>query len=349
VLIRVRYTLYPGGRRPFGDIEYILQTGAGWRESIGEATITAHLPDPVTAESVSLGSKDIFGDPLAPQPAGYVVEGDTITWHFTNLEPTAEDNIFLNVLEPQRYARLLQARRKVQGADPDKAAQVAAAYLELARAAQGAVLIIKNVTHNGGGPALAEEASAAYRRSLELDPEQPAVYSEYAHWLLATGGWRQLEFEGICPEEACALVQRGLEKFPQDAELLELNTMFTDRLVMRQTEIAYASGAATQDAVVTLTQAALETRAALQTQVARATKTPQPSPTPIPATATEPPTVTPVEIISSPQPSPAAVTTTPAGGNGLCSGGAIPLALVSLLAGVVYFHRRDTESTEKNQ
>jgi hypothetical protein len=129
--------------------------------------------------------------------------------------------------------------------------------------------------------------------------------------------------------------------------------MFTDRLGMRQTEIAYATGAAsdaaTQDAVVTLTQAALETRAALQTQVARATKTPQPSLTPIPAMATEPPTVTPVEIISSPQPSPAAVTTTPAGGNGLCLGGAIPLALVSLLAGVVYFHRRDTESTEKNQ
>ena len=347
VLIRVRYTLYPGGRHPFGDIEYILQTGAGWRDTIGEATIIAHLPDPVTPESVSQGSTDIFGDPLAPQPAGYVVEGETITWHFTNLEPGPQDNIRLNVLEPQRYARLLQARRKVEQANPDNPAQAAAAHLEQARASREAVLIIKGVMRNGGGPVLADEASAAYRRTLELNPDQPAVYSEYANWLMiVTRAWMRMETEGTCPPEVCELVQRGLEKYPQDAALQDLDRMFQDSLTMHQTEVAYA----TQDALATGTQQAQETQTALETQAGRATKTPKPTPTPVPDTATVPPTAAQAEITpgASPQPSPAAVTATaPAGGSGACPGGAIPLALAGLLAGMAYFHRRDAESTEK--
>ena len=348
VAIRVRYTLYPGGRRPFGDIEYILQTGAGWRDTIGEATITVHLPEDVTPESVSLGDTDIFGDPISPQPPGYVVEGDTVTWHFTGLEPTAEDNIFLNVLEPQRYQRLLQARRKVEQVDPANAPVAAAddpvaaaAYLELARAAREAVLIIKDVSRNGGGMALGEQATAAYERALELNPDQPAVYSEYARWLtILTRAWMRLETEGTCPPEVCELVQRGLEKFPQDAGLQELDRMFHDSLSMHQTEVAYA----TQDAIAMLTQQALETQTVLETQAGRATKTSKPTPTPVPDTATVPPTAAPAEITpsASPQPSLAAVTATaPAGGSGACPGGAIPLALSGLLAGMAYVHRRE--------
>jgi hypothetical protein len=329
VLIRVRYTLYPGGRCPFGDIEYILQTGAGWRDTIGEATITAHLPHEVTPESVSLSSQDIFGETLEPQPAGYVVEGDTITWHFTDLEPTAEDNIYLNVLEPQRYERLLEARRKVEQVGDAAPLKVAAAYLELARAAREAVLIIKNVTRNGGGKALGEAASGAYRRSLELDPEQASVYSEYARWLLSTGGWQQLEFEGTCPPEACELVQRGLEKFPQYAALQELDQMFRDSQIMYQTEVAYI----TQDAFLTATQQALQTQRAMDTQAAHPTGTPIPIDTALPPTpvaqasllltATPPPTIALPAATSLPTPA--------SPGGGFCPGAAITLALASLL------------------
>ncbi len=333
VLIRVRYTLYPGGRRPFGDIEYILQTGAGWRDTIGEATITVHLPHPVTPESVSLRSQDIFGDPLAPQPAGYKVEGDTITWYFTNLEPTAEDNIYLNVLEPQRYERLLQARRKVEQAQGAAPARAAAAYLELARAAREAVLLIKDVSRNGGGKALGEEASQAYERALELNPGDPSVYSEYARWLLSAGGWRMLEFYGACPKRACELVQLGLEKFPQDADLLELDATFKDAARMHQTEVAYI----TQDAFATATQQAFETQSA-------PTLTLTPTHTPIPASPTAPPTASPTRAIPSAtaQPSPlASPTSAPSGGGGVCPGGLLPaIGLVIISIAPVVKRRR---------
>jgi hypothetical protein len=334
VAIRVRYTLYPGGRRPFGDIEYILQTGAGWKDTIGEATITAHLPYPVTPENVSLSSQDIFGDSLAPQPAGYVVEGDTITWHFTDLEPTAEDNIYLNALEPQRYARLMQARQKIEQLGDAAPVKAAAAYLELGRAARGAVLIIKDVSRNGGGKALGEEASQAYERALELDAEQRSVYSEYARWLLATGGWRELEFEGKCPPRACELVERGLEKFPQDAELQELDTLFKDTVRMRQTENAYA----TEQALITGTAQALETQAAAPT------KTTQPTRTPVPPSATTPPAASPTEIAPSATapPSPAASPTpAPSGGGGVCPGGLMPLGFTGLaIIGILPIYKR---------
>jgi hypothetical protein len=262
VIIRVSYTLYPGGNRPFGDIEYILQTGAGWRDTIGEATITVYLPDTVTPESVSLGGNSIFGDPLEPQPAGYVVKDNTITWHFIDLEPGPKDDIFLNVLEPQRYRRLIQARGNVAQADPANSAATAAAYLELARAAQEAVMIIKTVGHHGGGLALGGEATAAFAHALELNPDQAAIYSEYARWLMiVTRSWMQLETQGTCPQEVCELVQRGLEKFPQDAELQKLDTMFKDYWRMHQTEVAIATqdAFATQDAIATNAQQARET------------------------------------------------------------------------------------------
>ena len=131
VVVHVNYTIYPGGRRPFGDFEYILQTGAGWKDTIGEAAITINLPDTVTSETVSLEGTDILGYPLAPQPEGYKVENNTITWHFTDLEPGVEDNIFIDVLEPGRYRRLVQARGQAQNAPDSTEAQ-----LQLARAAR---------------------------------------------------------------------------------------------------------------------------------------------------------------------------------------------------------------------
>ena len=219
VNVRVVYTVYPSGRRPFGDFEYILQTGAGWKDSIGEATITITLPDPITPDNVSFGGKVIQGIPYtAPHPDGYTVENNTITWHFTGLEPTAKDNIIIDVLEPQRYKSLLEARAWVKTSPNSTEAQLA-----LARASGQAVLIIKNVADNGGGKVMAQAANSAYERAIELSPERAELYSEYAGWLMGQGyGW-QLFAGGPCQPILCDLVQRGLEKFPDDPKLMKID------------------------------------------------------------------------------------------------------------------------------
>jgi hypothetical protein len=217
VIVQVNYTIYPSGRSPFGGFEYILQTGAGWKDSIGEAIITISLPDAVTPENVSLSGNSIEGLPLAPQPPGYKIEQNTVRWQFTNLEPTAQHNIYVDVLQPDRYQRLLQARAGAQN-EPNSAD----AQLELAGAIQDALLVIYVVGQHGGGPSLAEQANVAYRRSLELAPNRADIYRQYARWLVRIFGRTSL-MSGFCPQELCDLMRRGLESFPDDPELIKID------------------------------------------------------------------------------------------------------------------------------
>lgn len=300
VIVRVNYTLYPSGRRPFGSFEYILQTGAGWKDAIGAAEIAVYLPDTITAENLSLQGSSVEGLPLQPNPAGYEIENNVIRWSFTELEPTALDNIFVDVLEPERYRQLVRARAALQNA-PDSAQ----AQLELARAARGALQVVKTVGQHGGGMALAAELDAAYRRAIELAPERAELYGEYARWLMTTAGWRGLIVDGTCLPDLCDLVARGLEKFPNDPELNSLN----DEIRMLQEEAALN---ATQQALSTATESAAVTPAPT------ASETPVPaSPTPSPVEPTQQPTAA-----STPTPQ-------PAGPGGLCPFGALPLVLAA--------------------
>lgn len=286
VLVRVNYTLYPSGRRPFGGFEYILQTGAGWKESIGKATLNVYLPDTVTAENVSLSGKSVEGLPIAPQPAGYTIQNNVIHWEFTDLEPTEKDNLYVDVLEPERYRELVRARANAANR-PDSAD----AQLELATVIQGAVLVVKSVGQHGGGTGLADQANTAYRRALELDPQRADIYVEYARWLMRTGGWSSLMFNGVCPPELRDLVDQGLATFPENADLRqideEIRTLqaegapFATQAVLDQT--ATAEGAARQAARQALSGTA--TAAALQPSPTPITPTVPPIPTPT-ATAT---------------------------------------------------------------
>jgi tetratricopeptide (TPR) repeat protein len=219
VIVKVTYTIYPGGRRPFADIEYILETGYGWYGTIGKATIEITLPYTIISDNVT------FEGTYAPRPSGYQVEDNKVTWRFTELEPSPKHNIYLNALEPQKWQQLKNSRSKAKEKPNDALIQ-----LKLARAASEAVLILKGVGNNGGGTRVADEATAAYRKALELDPENPKIYYEFATWLLANGGYSQLFYEGKCPQEVCDLVKTGLEKFPTDADLLKLNSTIQESI-----------------------------------------------------------------------------------------------------------------------
>lgn len=86
---------YPMGRpagihpcRPFtGDVfEYVVRTGALWRSEIGEATITLRL-----------GRPSVYSDRITmtyPGSARWELD-DTVTWHFTNWEPTEDITLAL--------------------------------------------------------------------------------------------------------------------------------------------------------------------------------------------------------------------------------------------------------------
>jgi len=218
VVVRVNYAIYPSGRRPFGSFEYILQTGAGWYGTIGQADVKITLPDKITPENVSLAGRSVEGLPIAPQPAGFVIVDNTINWHFTDLEPTAQDNIFV-VSWSQSLHDLLAAREQVAANPTSLDAQLA-----LAQAVEGTVMVVKSLGQHGGGADLAAQANEAYRKALELDPNRAEIYSGYAEWMMRTEGWVSLMRFGICPEELCSVVSRGLALFPNDAALVKLDS-----------------------------------------------------------------------------------------------------------------------------
>jgi hypothetical protein len=270
VIVRVSYTFYPTGRGPFGGFEYILQTGAVWKGTIGQAIITITLPYTITPENVSLSGRSIEGLPLQPQPEGYVIEDNVIRWQFTDLEPTAEDNIFLDVLEPERWRELLEARDQAQNAPNSPDAQIA-----LARATRGALVILKRVNQHGGGWALAEQANAAYRRAIELAPNRVKLVREYAGWLMSIHGWG-LWVGGVeCYPELCELLEQGLQDFPGDPELTKLyegiqasieeNAPYATQRAVTQTAVQQAT-----DAMATATEAAQRAAQASATQAALA-------------------------------------------------------------------------------
>ncbi|MDY6877726.1 MAG: hypothetical protein SWK90_16210, partial [Chloroflexota bacterium] len=219
-ILRVTYDVLPIGYRPFGDFHYILETGADWQDTIGEATVTIRLPYPVTPENTTL---DPAVSHHAPHPDGFQVQDNEVVWRFTNLEPTSDDNVRLNVLEPDRWQALVAAREAVVAA-PDSAE----AQLELARAARGAVSMKHGVNPFGGGDALAQVASDAYVRSLKLDPQQNEIYGEYAEWLLWTSN-RYLSENGTYPEALYDAVARGLERLPDDERLLEIQEIIASQ------------------------------------------------------------------------------------------------------------------------
>ena len=305
VSVRVSYTVYPTGRRPFGGFEYILQTGAGWKGTIGEAVVTIYLPYEITPENLSQSGNSIEGHPLAPNPPGYVIENNVIRWQMRDLEPTTEDNIFIDVLEPQRYRELLQARSQAENSPASVKAQLA-----LAQVTENALSIVKLVGNHGGGKLLAEQVNVAYRRALELDPARAETYSLHASWQLRSGGWVKLMRGEGCPAELCELLQRGLERFPDDPELLRID----EEIRMLQEEFAPFA-----------TQTAIAMTPPLPEPVTPTLTAHPPPETPQSSAA---PTQPPVTLAPSPTHTPAPAAQPP---GGVCPAGLLPLGFGLLM------------------
>lgn len=197
VEIFVTYTVaayHHNGITALDRYAYILVTGAGWYNTIGEGTVTFRLPYEVDESTVCIGDK--CGQ--KPLPDWYTVSGTDVIWQFTNLEPTEADNIELIILDPALHRSLLDARSqtRLNSGSPD-------AHLKLARLIRPAINARCGGIWDYGcsyaeGPTtdLIPEALNAYRRALEIMPNDADLYAEYLEFLISTEGY----IEEIAPE-----------------------------------------------------------------------------------------------------------------------------------------------------
>jgi hypothetical protein len=113
VVLRVTYKLAPALGHSTGwhqRYEYMLETGAGWKDAIESARIIVHAPYSLTEPN------HLFqvGDPFYVKPLGYAPQGDNLIWTFYGLEPTAEHNIDFYVFYPSIWASILEAHEDIK-------------------------------------------------------------------------------------------------------------------------------------------------------------------------------------------------------------------------------------------
>jgi hypothetical protein len=169
VNINVQYNLQPTGYFPVAEFVYILETGSGWYGTIGSADLTLSLPYEVNSQNLIYGEYNTT--------SGGQANGQSITWHYENLEPTRDDNLRVDVVALRVWMNLLQARQVVQTNSGD-----ANAWQTLAQAAGDAALDASGkgwLRTDPGGQALALESMRAYQQVLALRPKNAGLWAEY--------------------------------------------------------------------------------------------------------------------------------------------------------------------------
>ncbi len=113
VTIKVQYIQVAGygeiyhGTVNFVTLSYVLFTGAGWKDTIGSADITAYFP--VEVENLN----------VYKEPREATVSGKKIHWHFEDFEPDPKSEsgpgrVEITFLQPKYWYKVEETRAKVQ-------------------------------------------------------------------------------------------------------------------------------------------------------------------------------------------------------------------------------------------
>ncbi len=170
VIVTVKYTTNGYGYGPFFDLGYVLETGAGWKDTIGSADIIVKLPYPATAENIGF-------DPASKA----VMVGDEIRWHYEDFEPTPDDNIGIAVLTVSYWQNVLHWRKETQQNPKDGEAwgQLGKAIKPVVIDNKSGFLYLTDETNNK----LFNEAIDAYEKAVTLLPKDALWHYGFADLL----------------------------------------------------------------------------------------------------------------------------------------------------------------------
>jgi len=177
VTIEVMYTVSGYGYYPNEAFKYILETGAGWKGTIGSVDVIVRLPYEVNEKNVEVPGDDFTGYG-SPTPGG-VVNGKEIHWHFEELEPTWENNIQIVLVAPSLWESVLTETERVTGNPNDGEAwgRLGKAYKEVNRGSKGFL------RQDPGGREMFRLSREAYEKCLVLLPNDSLWHYGYADLL----------------------------------------------------------------------------------------------------------------------------------------------------------------------
>jgi tetratricopeptide (TPR) repeat protein len=217
--ISVEYDLRGTGYYPYIGFYYVLETGAGWKDTIGSADIILRLPYEASPQNVVL---DLEIGWATTTPGG-VFQGNEVRWHFESFEPGWEQNMKFALVAPSTWQAVITARDNVAKHPND-----GEAWGMLARAYKNVFQMNKGYRDDTAGLELYQLSVEAYEKCLSLKPDDAQWHAGFADLLANRAfwdGWGQ----GATPEAIHALneIHTALELAPNDPVVREIAVNMT--------------------------------------------------------------------------------------------------------------------------
>ncbi|MFH1183778.1 MAG: hypothetical protein V1755_01910 [Chloroflexota bacterium] len=220
VVVEVTYTVRGYGYYPEAIFKYVLETGAGWNDTIGSADIVAQLPYDASESNVFVHESNV----ASQSTPGGDISGNEIRWHYEDLEPTWESNIEVILIAPALWGSVLKETGTVTRNPKDGEAwgRLAKAYKEAARLPKGWL------RDDPAGRDMLELSKNAYEKCLALLPEDALWHYGYADLLWSEYYWgvrssRKGDTQGLLPR-ALTELQTTLALDPDNSLAKDLLT-----------------------------------------------------------------------------------------------------------------------------
>jgi tetratricopeptide (TPR) repeat protein len=217
VSITVTYDLKGSGYYPYTAFYYILETGAGWKDTIGSADLILRLPYEASPQNVILDTQIGW----AETTPGGVFQGNEVRWHFDEFEPGQNQpvkNMEFALVAPPAWETVLTARANVEKYPND-----GEVWGMLGKAYKEVFLTGKSPREDAGGQELYRLSVEAYEKCLSLEPNDAQWHAGFADLLAERATW-EVWASGITPEAMRALqeIRTALELAPNDPVVQEI-------------------------------------------------------------------------------------------------------------------------------
>jgi hypothetical protein len=168
VPIRVTYTAEGVGEHPNVHFTYVLQTGAGWKGTIGQAELTVTLPYPANSQNVIIP----WSTP------GMAMSGSDLTWHREDFEPGEGDDLVVALMQTGVWNTIRQEKGNVQ-ANPNDGE----AWGRLGKIYKESLQNHHEWRDDDGGQEIYQSSVAAYDKAVTLKPRDALWHYGFADLL----------------------------------------------------------------------------------------------------------------------------------------------------------------------
>jgi hypothetical protein len=210
VPIQVTYDLDGSGYYPWTVFYYVLNTGAGWKDTIGSADIILRLPYDANLQNV-VTAQTGWG---STTPGGSFA-GKEVRWHFEDFEPgdgQPVQNMEFALVAPSTWQAVLSAQENVAKHPND-----GEAWGMLGKAYKAVAQLDRGPREDAGGQEAYKQAVEAYEKCLMLKPDDAQWHAGFADLLARHSMWDVMSGEST-PEAVRALeeIHTALELAPDD-------------------------------------------------------------------------------------------------------------------------------------